>query len=59
MKEAKKYNIIIGGGRTGVPVFPAISIANALNEELGEYKLLLQITKKHDRFQKHNKEIQT
>ncbi|MDF1570786.1 MAG: undecaprenyldiphospho-muramoylpentapeptide beta-N-acetylglucosaminyltransferase [Bacteroidales bacterium] len=36
MKETNKYRVIIGGGGTGGHIFPAISIANAIGNVLGD-----------------------
>jgi UDP-N-acetylglucosamine--N-acetylmuramyl-(pentapeptide) pyrophosphoryl-undecaprenol N-acetylglucosamine transferase len=36
MKETNKYRVIIGGGGTGGHIFPAISIANAIGNALGD-----------------------
>ncbi|HKK62945.1 MAG TPA: undecaprenyldiphospho-muramoylpentapeptide beta-N-acetylglucosaminyltransferase [Bacteroidales bacterium] len=40
MSKAQKYRILIGGGGTGGHVFPAISIANALKEQLPNAEFL-------------------
>jgi UDP-N-acetylglucosamine--N-acetylmuramyl-(pentapeptide) pyrophosphoryl-undecaprenol N-acetylglucosamine transferase len=40
MTEAKRYRIMIGGGGTGGHVFPAISIADALNRVLDDPSVL-------------------
>lgn len=36
MEDRKKYRIIIGGGGTGGHIFPAISIANAVADAMGD-----------------------